>query len=84
MAGGVSINLSRGHLVAISIAQVFAGAFAMAFGEYVSAKAERQIALRELNRERWEVENFPEGEVMEMVQADFFFDFYAIFSPSSQ
>ena len=55
------MNLSLMNLVGISVAQVLAGAFGMAFGEYMSNKAERQIALREKNREAWEVENFPEG-----------------------
>ncbi|CAD7925885.1 unnamed protein product [Amoebophrya sp. A120] len=68
LAGAVGVNLSVSHLVALGLAQVFAGAFSMAFGEYVSSKAERQIALRELNREKWEVENFPEGEIAEMIQ----------------
>eukprot|EP00392_Amoebophrya_sp_AT5.2_P007864 g7883.t1 len=68
LAGAIGVNLSTAHFVALGLAQVFAGAFSMAFGEYVSSKAERQIALRELNREKWEVENFPEGEIAEMIQ----------------
>ncbi|CAD7965509.1 unnamed protein product [Amoebophrya sp. A25] len=68
LAGGVGVQLNITHLAALCLAQVFAGAFSMAFGEYVSSKAERQIAMRELNREKWEVENYPEGEIAEMIQ----------------
>ena len=36
-------NLPMGSFIAIAFAQVFAGAFAMGFGEYVSAQAEQDI-----------------------------------------
>jgi VIT1/CCC1 family predicted Fe2+/Mn2+ transporter len=67
LAGAIGVDLGWSHLIAISCAQVFAGAFGMGFGEYVSARAERQIALRERKREQWEVENYPEGEIAEMI-----------------
>ncbi len=39
----------------------------MGIGEYVSSKADREVALREEARERWEVDNNPEGEIYEMI-----------------
>lgn len=68
LSGAISMGLPASHLIGISIAQIFAGAFSMAFGEYVSSTAERQVALREMKREKWEVDNFPDGERAEMVQ----------------
>ena len=64
LTAAIGMKLSLMNLVGISVAQVLAGAFGMAFGEYMSSKAERQIALREKNREAWEVENFPEGGII--------------------
>jgi len=40
----------------------------MGFGEYLSSKAEQDVAKREQAREAWEVENNPQGEIDEMVQ----------------
>jgi DNA damage-binding protein 1 len=47
-------------------ANVLAGAFSMAVGEYLSSMGERDVAQREMDRERWEVQNYPEGEIAEM------------------
>jgi len=67
LAGSVGTDLNFIHMIAICSATIFASALSMGFGEYISSKAEREIALRELARERWEVEVYPEGEVAEMV-----------------
>lgn len=67
LAGAVGANLTLVSIIALGCAQLFAGAFGMGFGEYVSSEGERQVAAREEAREHWEVENHPEGEVAEMI-----------------
>lgn len=67
LAGAVGAELALVHIIAIGCAQLFAGALGMGLGEYLSSKAEQAVALREQLRERWEVENNPEGEISEMV-----------------
>eukprot|EP00397_Hematodinium_sp_SG-2012_P044074 GEMP01049138.1.p1 GENE.GEMP01049138.1~~GEMP01049138.1.p1 ORF type:complete len:288 (+),score=64.64 GEMP01049138.1:190-1053(+) len=67
LAGGVGTDLPFFKLLAMCSATIFASALSMGFGEYISGKAERDIALREKARERWEVDLYPEGEVAEMI-----------------
>lgn len=59
--------MSAGSLLAVGVGNLIAGALGMGIGEYVSSKADRDVALREEARERWEVENNPDGEVYEMI-----------------
>jgi VIT1/CCC1 family predicted Fe2+/Mn2+ transporter len=63
----VGAQLSAQSLLAVGIGNLIAGALGMGIGEYVSSKADREVALREEARERWEVENNPEGEIYEMI-----------------
>lgn len=39
----------------------------MGMGEYLSAKSEHDYIAAERNREEWEFDNYPEGEVKEMI-----------------
>ena len=67
VAGSVGADLSSGSLFAVGIGNLIAGGLGMGIGEYVSSKADRDVALREEARERWEVENNAEGEIYEMI-----------------
>ena len=40
----------------------------MGMGEYLSALSEHQYVLSERQREEWEFQNYPQGEVEEMVE----------------
>lgn len=68
VAGSVGADLAAGSLLAVGVGNLIAGALGMGIGEYVSSKADRDVALREEAREKWEVENNAEGEVFEMIQ----------------
>eukprot|EP00929_Paragymnodinium_shiwhaense_P058612 TRINITY_DN29361_c0_g1_i1.p1 TRINITY_DN29361_c0_g1~~TRINITY_DN29361_c0_g1_i1.p1 ORF type:complete len:300 (-),score=73.09 TRINITY_DN29361_c0_g1_i1:115-960(-) len=67
LAGAVGAKLTLESIVALGCAQLFAGAFGMGFGEYLSSEAERQVAQREQDREHWEVQTYPQGEINEMI-----------------
>mmetsp|Transcript_7712 Transcript_7712/g.8642 ORF Transcript_7712/g.8642 Transcript_7712/m.8642 type:complete len:151 (+) Transcript_7712:52-504(+) len=56
IAGSVGAQLTLAHMVAVGVGNLVAGAFGMGFGEYVSAKAESDVASKEQKREEWEVE----------------------------
>jgi len=68
IAGGIGVKLDASFLLAMGFANVLAGAFSMCVGEYLSSVGEREVTERELSRERWEVENHPEGEICEMIE----------------
>jgi len=68
VAGAYGAELGAVHAMALGTAQLVAGAISMGAGEYLSSKADNEVAMREESRERWEVENYPEGEIAEMIE----------------
>ena len=64
---GVAGASSDPHLVLVSgIAGVAAGAFAMAAGEYVSVRSQRELFEYQISLERDELKQYPEAEAQEL------------------
>lgn len=66
VSGCVAAGFTTIQLFTICMGSLLADAFAMSVGEYVSSKAEKDFVQSEQEREKWEVENFPEEEIDEM------------------
>jgi vacuolar iron transporter family protein len=63
VAGGAA---DPGVMLLAGIAGLVAGAGSMAAGEWVSVRSQRELYERELNVERWELEEFPDDERHEL------------------
>lgn len=68
LAGGTGAAVTVPSLVLIGVAQAAAGSAAMTLGDYLAESASRKAVLSEMEREAWEIENYPEGERREMVR----------------
>lgn len=65
VAGAVT---TIGPILIAGIAGLFAGALSMAAGEYVSVSSQRDTEKVLLEKERYELEHFPEAELAELAQ----------------
>lgn len=68
VAGVTGAALSSGIVLILGFANLIADGISMAVGDYLSTKAEKEYAHRERERERWEVDHYPEGEKQETVE----------------
>jgi len=66
VSGSIGSGLGLAVVVILGLSNVFSDGLAMAFGDYLSTKSEQEYQKNERARETWEVENNPEGEMMEM------------------
>jgi DNA damage-binding protein 1 len=67
MAGATGANLTPQALLAMGVSNVLADALAMGAGEFLSSRAYNSYVRTERDREAWELENYPRGEIMEMI-----------------
>jgi VIT1/CCC1 family predicted Fe2+/Mn2+ transporter len=62
VAGVEGAQLSSGIVLILGFANLIGDGLSMGVGSYLSTKSRREYQQSERERERWEVENYPEGE----------------------
>jgi vacuolar iron transporter family protein len=68
VAGVAGASLSGAIVLIMGFANLIADGLSMAIGDYLSTKAESEYKHAEREREKWEVENYPEGEKQELIE----------------
>ena len=63
IAGSVGANLGPVAMLALGVSNVLADALSMGAGEYLSSRSYYNYVRKERDREKWELQHFPEGEV---------------------
>jgi len=67
VAGAAGGGLSVEAVLVLGFSNIFADALSMGVGEFLSSKANNEWILSEKKREEWEMENFRDGEIQEMI-----------------
>jgi len=68
VSGVVGAQLDAGIILILGAANLLGDGFSMATGAFLSSKSEQEYYDRERERETWEVEEFPEGEKLELYE----------------
>jgi vacuolar iron transporter family protein len=69
LISGVGGGRGSPHVVVLAgLAGLFAGAFSMAAGEYVSVSSQNELINAEVRKERFELENNPDAERIELAE----------------
>ena len=63
VSGVAGDSLGSGVILILGLANVLADSLSMATGAYLSQKSELEYYQREREREVWEVEHFPDGDL---------------------
>ena len=68
ISGSVGANLGPVAMLALGVSNVLADALAMGAGEFLSSNSYNSYVRKEREREAWELQNYPAGEIAEMVE----------------
>lgn len=68
VSGVAGAKLDASVILILGLANLFADGFSMATGAYLSSKSEQEYYNKEREREKWEVDHFPEGEKQELFE----------------
>jgi VIT1/CCC1 family predicted Fe2+/Mn2+ transporter len=68
VVGVAGASVSSESILVVGIAGVLAGALSMSVGEYVSVSSQKDVEMAYLEKERFELENYPEEELEELTQ----------------
>ena len=68
ISGSVGASLGPVAMLALGVSNVLADALSMGAGEYLSSRSYNSYVRKEREREAWELQNYPAGEIAEMVE----------------